>query len=145
MVAKSAVAFHAVKYLGAAYLIYLGVRLLVRRDPALMIEAVASQGLRRALIDGIVVEALNVKTALFFLAFLPQFVSPNAPLLPQLVLLGTICVALNTLIDVMAVFAADRLLLSDAARAARARLLTRTSGVTMLGLGAYVALARREA
>lgn len=82
---------------------------------------------------------------LFSLAFLPQFVSPSKPLAPQLVLLGSICVALNTLVDVIAVFAADRLFQSDSFRAARARLLTRVSGVTMLGLGTYLALARRHA
>ena len=89
-------------------------------------------------------EALNVKTALFFLAFLPQFVSSREPLAPQFVLLGCICVALNTLVDVAAVFAADYLLKSSATREARARLLSRVSGVTMLGLGAYLALARRQ-
>jgi threonine/homoserine/homoserine lactone efflux protein len=145
VVAKSAVAFNLVKYVGAAYLIYLGVRLLLRKDQALRAELVPSLGMRRTLFEGIVVEALNVKTALFFLAFLPQFVSPSEPLLSQLVLLGSICVALNTLVDVIAVFAADRLLMSGAARAARARLLTRVSGVTMLALGTYLALARREA
>jgi threonine/homoserine/homoserine lactone efflux protein len=145
IVAESAVAFSVVKYLGAAYLIYLGLRLLLRRDDAFKIDHVASQGARRALVEGILVEALNVKTALFFLAFLPQFVRPGEPLVPQLVLLGSICVTLNTLVDVVAVFAADRLLQSGTARAARARLLNRTSGVTMLGLGAYLALARREA
>ena len=145
IVAQSAVAFNLVKYLGAAYLVYLGIRLLLRKDQELACKPVASQGARRALFEGIVVEALNVKTALFFLAFLPQFVSPSEPLVPQLVLLGSICVALNTLVDVVAVFAADRLLKSDAARTARARLLTRVSGVTMLGLGTYLALAGREA
>jgi threonine/homoserine/homoserine lactone efflux protein len=145
VVAQSAVAFNLVKYLGAAYLTYLGIRLLLRKDQGLTVAPIGSQGVRRALFEGIVVEALNVKTALFFLAFLPQFVSPSEPLLPRLVLLGSICVALNTLVDVVAVFAADRLLQSGAARAARARLLTRLSGVTMLGLGAYLALARREA
>ena len=145
VIANSALAFNAVKYIGAAYLIYLGVRLLLRTDQAFKAEAVASQGARRALFEGIMVEALNVKTALFFLAFLPQFVSPSAPLVPQLVLLGSICVALNTLVDVVAVFAADRLLRSDAAREARARLLTRASGFTMIGLGTYLALARRPA
>jgi threonine/homoserine/homoserine lactone efflux protein len=145
IVAQSAVAFSVVKYLGAAYLIYLGIRLLLRKADVFTIDRVAAQGTRRALVEGIVVEALNVKTALFFLAFLPQFVTPGEPLVPQLVLLGTICVILNTLVDVVAVFAADRLLQSGAARAARARLLSRTSGVTMLGLGAYLALARREA
>ncbi len=145
IVAESAVAFNLVKYIGAAYLIYLGVRLLMRRDEALAIKSVPSQGARRALFEGVVVEALNVKTALFFLAFLPQFVSPSEALAPQLVLLGSICVALNTLVDVIAVFAAERLLKSSTARAARARLLTRASGITMLGLGAYLALARRDA
>ena len=145
IVAQSAVAFNLVKYLGAAYLVYLGIRLLLRRDQELAVKPVAAEGARRALSEGIVVEALNVKTALFFLAFLPHFVSPTEPLLPQLVLLGSICVVLNTLVDVMAVLGADRLLKSNAARAARARLLTKISGVTMLGLGAYLALARREA
>ncbi|HEU0200811.1 MAG TPA: LysE family translocator [Burkholderiaceae bacterium] len=145
LIAQSAVAFNLVKYLGAAYLVYLGIRLLLRKDQALTVEPVAAQGARRALSEGIVVEALNVKTALFFVAFLPQFASASEPLAPQLVLLGSICVALNTLVDLIAVFAADRLLKSSAVRAARARLLTRVSGVTMLGLGAYLALARRGA
>jgi len=145
IVAQSALAFNLLKYLGAAYLIYLGVRMLMRQDEAVTIGPVTSRGARRALVEGIVVEALNVKTALFFLAFLPQFADPGAALVPQLVLLGSICVALNTLVDVIAVFAADRLLESSTARAARARILTRTSGVTMIGLGAYLALARRQA
>ena len=144
LVAESALAFGLLKYLGAAYLVYLGVRLLRRREIALVLPQVSAQGAARALREGILVEALNVKTALFFLAFLPQFVAPALPLAPQLVVLGSICVALNTLADVAAVFAAQRLLSSGPARAARARLLTRASGVTMLGLGAFLALARRE-
>lgn len=145
IIAQSAVAFGLIKYLGAAYLIYLGLRLLLRKDTELTVKPVARQGVLRALAEGIVVEALNVKTALFFLAFLPQFVSPGDALIPQLVLLGSICVALNTLVDVIAVVAANRLLKSGVARAARARLLTRVSGITMLGLGTYLALARRDA
>jgi threonine/homoserine/homoserine lactone efflux protein len=143
LLAQSAMAFALVKYLGAAYLFYLGLRLLLRRRITGPVGLVAASGPRRALIEGIVVEALNVKTALFFLAFLPQFVSPGEALAPQLVLLGSFCVALNTLVDVIAVLAAHRLLASDAARATRARLLTRLSGLTMLGLGAWLALARR--
>jgi threonine/homoserine/homoserine lactone efflux protein len=143
LVAESAVAFSLVKYVGAAYLAYLGIRLLLRRDAPSVTVPVTSRGARRALIEGVVVEALNVKTALFFLAFLPQFVDPADPLVPQLVLLGSVCVALNTLVDVVAVFAADRLLESSAARAARARLLNRISGCTMIALSGYLALARR--
>jgi threonine/homoserine/homoserine lactone efflux protein len=144
LVAQSAIAFGVVKYLGAAYLVYLGIRMLLRKEPALDGQVVASQGARRALFEG-VVEALNIKTALFFLAFLPQFTSSSAALVPQLVFLGSICVALNTLVDVAAVFAAHRLLKSGAAPAGRARMMTRLSGVTMLSLGAFFALARREA
>jgi len=143
LLAQSAVAFALVKYLGAAYLVYLGLRLLLSKAQTLAVDRVAASGPRRALTEGIVVEALNVKTALFFLAFLPQFVSPGAALVPQLVLLGSLCVALNTLVDVIAVLAAHRLLASDTARATRGRLLTRLSGLTMLGLGAWLALARR--
>ena len=145
LVAQSALAFSVVKYVGAAYLIYLGIRMLMRKNHELHALDVSSQGPRRAFLEGIVVEALNVKTALFFLAFLPQFISANQPLIPQMVALGCICVTLNTAVDVAAVFAADRLLKSRAGRTARARLLTRASGVTMLGLGAYLALAKRSA
>jgi threonine/homoserine/homoserine lactone efflux protein len=142
VIARSAVLFSLVKYLGAAYLVYLGIRLLLRKEQAISVERVSPQGRRRAFLEGIAVEALNVKTALFFLAFLPQFVSPAEPMLAQLAIVGTICVALNTGVDVVAVFAAVRLLRSSAARA---RLLTRLSGATMLALGASLALVRRQA
>ena len=145
LVAQSALAFTVVKFVGAAYLVYLGVRMLLRKQPDVADQTVAAQGARRALLEGIVVEALNVKTALFFLAFLPQFVAPTEPLVPQLVLLGSICVALNTLVDVLAVLAAQKLLASGVARSARARLMTRVSGVTMIGLGVFLATAKRQA
>jgi len=142
LIAQSVATFNLVKYLGAAYLVYLGIRLLLCKSQALVVEPANSQGTYHALFEGIFVEALNVKTALFFLAFLPQFTLPSSPLLPQLVLLGSICIVLNTIVDVIAVFAATRLLDSSTSSPARAQLLSRASGVTMLGLGAYLALAR---
>jgi threonine/homoserine/homoserine lactone efflux protein len=145
LLAQSAVAFAIVKYVGAAYLVYLGIRLLLSRRTGHEIPAVAPQGAGRAFREGIVVEALNVKTAIFFLAFLPQFVSAAEPLAAQLLALGTICVILNTTADIVAVLAAARLLQSSAARAARERLLTRLSGSAMIGLGIYLAAAKREA
>ena len=143
--AQSALAFNLVKYVGAAYLVYLGVRMLLRKEEFGAVTRVAAQGARRAFFEGIAVEVLNVKTALFFLAFLPQFIDPAQPVAPQLVLLGSICVLLNTLVDLLAVLLAERLLRSDAARAARARFLSKLSGGTMVALGAYLALARRQA
>lgn len=145
LVAQSAAAFSIVKYVGAVYLIYLGVRLLLQKNRNVQSVSVTAQGSRRALLDGVLVEVLNVKTALFFLAFLPQFVQASDPVIPQLVLLGTICVALNTLVDVVAVLSSARLLASPAARATRERLLTRASGATMVALGTFLALSKREA
>jgi threonine/homoserine/homoserine lactone efflux protein len=144
LIAQSAIAFSLVKYLGAAYLVYLGIRMLLSNRQSLGLAQGASQGPGRAFVEGIVVEALNVKTALFFLAFLPQFTSTSQPLAPQLVALGTICVLLNTAVDVAAVLAANRLLRTKSTSSDRARMLTRFSGITMLGLGAYLALAKRE-
>lgn len=143
LVAQSATAFTIVKYVGAGYLVYLGIRMLLRGEHKTPVGSLASQGARRAFFEGVVVEALNIKTALFFLAFLPQFVVPGEPVGPQLVLLGSICVFLNTAVDFVAVFGASRVLQAEALRGARARVLTRVSGVTMLALGAYLALARR--
>jgi threonine/homoserine/homoserine lactone efflux protein len=144
LLAQSALAFSVVKYLGAAYLGCLGLRLLLSSKPLGELREVTPQGARRALREGVMVEALNVKTAVFFLAFLPQFVSVGEPLAPQLLLLGSICVFFNTAVDVIAVLAASRFLESGAARAARERLLNRISGSTMVGLGAYLATANRE-
>jgi len=142
LLAQSATAFTVVKYVGAAYLVYLGVRLLLVKAPV-AVGAVVRGGARRALLEGVLVEALNVKTALFFLAFLPQFlVSGSAPV-PQLVVMGTVCVLLNTLVDVGAVLGAARLLQAGHTARRRARLLNKVSGVTLVGLGLYIAAARR--
>ena len=145
LLVQSAVAFSIVKYVGAAYLIFLGLRLLLAKSLAAQAAAVPARGARKAVRDGALVEALNVKTALFFLAFLPQFVVPGQAVALQLVVLGTICVALNTLVDVAAVLGASRLLQSGLARRRRERVLTQASGLTMLGLGVYVAVSRRGA
>ncbi len=142
--AKSAMAFNLLKYIGAAYLVYLGLKILRSKEHRIKTSYVPSQGSRCAMIEVIVVETLNVKTAIFFLAFLPQFISPDEPLVAQFVLLGCICVTLNTLVDIAAVFAAHTLLKSDLARTTRAKLMNRISGVTMVCIGAFLALARRE-
>lgn len=74
LLVTSATAFSVVKYLGAAYLIYLGVRRLLASSSAVLPSAHRQLRLRRVFFDGFVVNILNPKTALFFLAFLPQFV-----------------------------------------------------------------------
>jgi len=138
LIAESSVLYSAIKYLGAAYLLYLGLKILLARPKATDVPRLARAGAKKAFRDGIVVEAFNVKTAMFFIAFIPQFVSPAHAFAPQFILLGSICVLLNTSADLVAVFAASRFLASDA-KARRERLLSRVSGVVMIALGLFVA------
>jgi len=77
LLASSALAFQFIKYLGAAYLIYLGIRTLGRDDSQLLQAANGERRLPRIFAQGVLVNLLNPKTALFFLAFLPQFVDPS--------------------------------------------------------------------
>ncbi|MEV8631212.1 LysE family translocator [Streptosporangium sp. NPDC051023] len=146
LLAASATAFTAVKYLGAAYLVWLGVRkLMTRADGDAPLEA---QAVSRARLfwEGFVVNVLNPKTAIFFLAFLPQFTDPaRGPIAPQVVVLGMIWITLG-----MASDAAFALLSSAMAgrlrRSARARRrLDVTSGVVYLGLGAVAAFTGESA
>jgi threonine/homoserine/homoserine lactone efflux protein len=97
----SATAFSVVKYLGAAYLIYLGIRQLIARAPEPTdVTLAAAPRLSRAFIDGFIVNVLNPKTALFFLAFLPQFVTVSAGAVPtQIACLGLVFCALGLLTD----------------------------------------------
>lgn len=140
ILAASAVAFHTVKYAGAAYLVWLGIRMIRTRNAELVVETAApSQGAFR---QGIFTEALNPKTALFFLSFIPQFITPErGHIFLQFVVLGALSVVLNTAADLVVVFLASPLegkLKSSAKFRRRQRVV---SGLGMIGLGAYVALA----
>jgi len=100
LLAASATAFGVVKYLGAAYLIYIGVRRLRDRESRMIREGGAPTRLRRAFVDGVVVNVLNPKTGLFFLAFLPQFVTEaRGHVGEQIVALGVVFVLLGAATD----------------------------------------------
>jgi threonine/homoserine/homoserine lactone efflux protein len=100
LLAASATAFSVVKYLGAAYLIYIGVRRLRDRASIVAPEAGKPRALRRAFLDGVVVNVLNPKTALFFLAFLPQFVTEGRGHVgEQVIALGVVFVLLGAVTD----------------------------------------------
>ncbi|MCB9455437.1 MAG: LysE family translocator [Anaerolineaceae bacterium] len=93
---SSALAFSMVKYLGAAYLVYLGIQKLRERNEPQQVEQPQSATLRQIFSQGIVVNLLNPKLALFFFAFLPQFVNPaRGSVAIQSLLLGLIFVALG--------------------------------------------------
>lgn len=96
---SSALAFDVVKYLGAAYLIYLGIRKLMTPDHGLG-EDIKPESLSRIYWQGFVINLLNPKTAFFFLAFLPQFIEPaRGNVVPQNLLLGAIFVGLAIITD----------------------------------------------
>jgi threonine/homoserine/homoserine lactone efflux protein len=100
LLVTSALAFSIVKYLGAAYLLYLGIRKLSGKDSAQEIERTELKRLRSIFYEGILVNALNPKTALFFFAFLPQFVTPNqGPATFQILLLGLIFIGMGLVSD----------------------------------------------
>ena len=140
ILAASAVAFHTVKYAGAAYLLYLGVKMIRTRNAELNVAISPSS--KNAFGQGILTEALNPKTALFFLSFIPQFIAPHAGhVFLQFVVLGATSVILNTAADLAVVLAAaplERKLKNSPKFRSRQRV---ASGIGMIGLGAYVAFA----
>jgi len=142
ILAASAVAFETVRYAGAAYLIYLGYRMIrSRRQEAVDLDL--ERPSRGTFVQGVMTEVLNPKTALFFLSFIPQFVSvQQGHVAAQFLILGAISVTLNTCADLLvACFAGP--LGARMKRSAKLRSRQRTaSGAAMIGLGVYVAAAR---
>ena len=146
LVLASAELFALLKLAGAGYLVWLGVRAVLEARRDAVPGAVPSpMGTRRAFREGVVVEALNPKTAAFFLAFLPQFVDPAAGSVAlQFVILGVVSVALNTLADLVVAFAAGRVR-AGVARPGLVRRLREAAGAAMVALGVGLLLARRPA
>lgn len=142
ILASSAVAFSVVKYLGAAYLIYLGMRAILGHQKELpTIETIANtRNNKQAFYQGITTEILNPKTALFFLSFIPQFVDESGSIVMQFILLGSISILLNTFVDVIVASIAGPLgqYLKSHPRSRRVQNLF--TGSSLVGLGCYVAL-----
>jgi threonine/homoserine/homoserine lactone efflux protein len=144
LLVSSAVAFSAVKFVGALYLIFLGVQRLLGRDSGDGPEVSRELDMRRVFRQGIVVNVLNPKTALFFLAFLPQFVNPDRPAAPQIAVLGLIWIACGLMSDsVYAVLAGT---VGGAVRRspAFARAQRVITGLVLIGLGVVAALTGRR-
>jgi threonine/homoserine/homoserine lactone efflux protein len=141
ILAKSAAAFATVKYVGAAYLCFLGVRMILDARKEKTADAVdISPSMRNPLWQGVATEVFNPKTALFFLSFIPQFVNRSSGhVFLQFVALGTISVVLNTTADLMVIALAGPLgarIRSSATFRRRQRTVT---GAIMIGLGTYLA------
>jgi threonine/homoserine/homoserine lactone efflux protein len=145
IILASAELFTAVKFAGALYLIWLGIKTFreARTSPPQQVVALET---RRAFRDGVLVEALNPKTAAFCLAFIPQFLDPAgaAPAL-QVMTLGLISVTLNTLADFIVVAMAATAQAGLSRRPHLFQRLRQGSGLFIAGLGISLALARRPA
>jgi threonine/homoserine/homoserine lactone efflux protein len=138
LIASSAAAFTVVKYAGAAYLVFLGLRKLLGAEDDEPELPSARASVARLFGHGVIVNVLNPKTALFFLAFLPQFVDPSAgPIAPQMLVLGLMLVSLGVLSDgTYALLAAG-----IGNRLRTRRRLERISGGVFVSLGVIAALA----
>ena len=142
----SATAFGLVKMLGAGYLIYLGLRTLFSGGTAGVLGAPRPLPLSRLFTDGVIVSLFNPKIAVFFLAFLPQFVDPaRGPVAQQVLLLGTLYCLLAILTDGAYALLAGSLGRWLGGRILRGRLLRYLSGSVFIGLGVKTALAERPA
>jgi threonine/homoserine/homoserine lactone efflux protein len=141
LLVSSAIAFSVVKYAGAAYLIYLGVRALAAREQPVELQVRTAAPLGKLLRQGAVVNILNPKTALFFLAFLPQFVDPDAGYVAaQLAFFGLVFVALGLVTDSLYALAAGTA--GGWLRSSRFFVGARrwVSGTVFIGLGLATAL-----
>jgi threonine/homoserine/homoserine lactone efflux protein len=139
-------AFVVLKFAGAGYLVFLGLRMLLTKSGPLAPDALLpKKPLGRIYRESCLVEMLNPKTALFFLAFLPQFADPHAgPLAPQLLLLGCIVTLTGIPCD-----AGVAILSGKAADLLRRRPIFQKgqnwiSGSVLVGLGVTVAFSRRD-
>lgn len=143
VLASSALAFSIVKYAGAAYLIWLGLRKVLGQADAGDIEVSASgRSHRRVFRDGFVVNLLNPKTALFFLAFLPQFVDVGrGHIAVQIAFLGALFAAIGMMTDGCYAFAAGTAGNWLKRNKGYLRLERHISGVTFIGLGLTAAFA----
>ncbi|USG62205.1 LysE family translocator [Sneathiella marina] len=134
------------KIVGAAYLIWLGCKLFMSKSPlttnSLQIE---QKGPRRAFWDSIVVEILNPKTAIFYLAFLPQFTDPSAgfPIWLQLFILGTIVNFMFSSADIACVLLADRISVILRSSRAAGRFTQKVGGSILVLLGLNLVLSRQ--
>jgi len=137
--AVSSLAFSVVKYAGAIYLVYLGVQML-RSSPVESSAIPVAASLARVFSDGFVIALLNPKTTVFFAAFLPQFLSPNAPPMFQSMALGSLFVAIAAVTDSAYALAAGAVVPALRGSVVH-RIGRRLGGGVFIGLGVFTALA----
>ena len=145
VLAASAAAFTVVKWAGAAYLVYLGIRSLRTREAGPAPAGSASSGQWRDFAKALMTGILNPKVALFFLAFLPQFVNPrNGSVLLQFLLLAAVLSVMDIVYESALAFAAGALVRRFAANPGLTAWRHRLTGAVRVALGLRLAFAARD-
>lgn len=137
---QSPSAFAVIRFTGITYLLFLGIRSWFTASEAPEnADIPVAKGIFKAFKEGVIVEALNIKTALFFLSFIPQFISKDADTMLQFTILGSICVFLNSSADLIAVMATERLTQSHRSQITQSQNLSKISGIIMILLAIWLA------
>ncbi|MDP1571872.1 MAG: LysE family translocator [Vicinamibacterales bacterium] len=145
LMARVPAAYQAVQIAGAAYLVYLGVRAVLRPQPLATDAVLAPAALATIFRQGLVINVLNPKVALFFLAFLPQFVDPaRGPAAAQVVVLGLLFNTTGTLVNLGVALLASQATAWLRARHRASVQLQRFTGLVFVALGARLALTVRR-
>ncbi|MER9479864.1 LysE family translocator [Mesorhizobium sp. M0494] len=137
------VLYMAVKLVGALYLVWLGVSLFrAKAQGDVVLPGIQPKSARRAFLESVAVEVLNPKTAIFFMAFLPQFIDASAafPVWLQFVVLGTIVNLMFSSADIVCVILAGAVIARLRQSSRAQRLMRRAGGAVLVGLGVHVAL-----
>lgn len=142
----SETAYNVIRFAGAAYLCFLGVKFLMSGDAIISVNPARNKPLRAIYLQGVVTNLLNPKAALFTLSFVPQFVTPEiGPIWSQMLILGVVILAVMILVNLPIVFAAGRFAEWLSRRSGAGAALDKLIGLLLIGLAIYVAMARKPA
>ncbi|RXT14020.1 LysE family translocator [Ammoniphilus sp. CFH 90114] len=139
ILSKSILAFTILKYLGAMYLLYLGARSLLAKNDQLSVKEGGKMRLQKIFLEGMLTNVFNPKVALFFLAFLPQFIEPHNSygMLPFLVL-GVTFVVTGTIWCLIVAFFSSKFTIQLRNNRRASSLLNKASGLLFVGLGIHL-------
>ena len=137
-------AYEIVKFTGAAYLIYLGVRTLTSRRQKNKAASIREARLRTIFTQGVITNALNPKVALFFLAFLPQFVRDDSKVVAQIIFLGVLFNTSGTIVNIIVALVASYAGVQFKNRIGNSSLFRWLTGGIFIGLGVRLALLQRR-
>ncbi|MEX0297843.1 MAG: LysE family translocator [Kordiimonas sp.] len=138
-------AYTTLKIVGALYLIWMGIGIIRGKLDASELPHISGFKGKKVFLDSMIVEILNPKVIIFYIAFLPQFVDPSAslPLWAQFVILGTINNLMFTLVDILVIFLTSTVIEKLKSSQSSQKIVRRISGSAMMGLGLHLAVSEK--